>query len=202
MTDLEKRIYPMDVRVETRAEGEGDRIVGYAAVFNRDSEDLGSFTEEVAPGAFSDAIKDDDVRALVDHDSSRILGRTAAGTLKLAEDKVGLRMEIDLPDTTTGRDIKESIKRGDVTGASFSFRTIDDKWETRDGKDHRTLLKVKLFDVGPVSFPAYPDTAVGVRNLEIAMRSLEATKPKPVDPDPECDVDAELRQRHAEALSA
>ena len=91
--------------VELRADGDGPPvIVGYAAVFDRVA-DLGWFEEEVAPGAFTETIRDDDIRALVDHTPARILGRNAAGTLRLSEDKVGLRMEIDVPDNTTGADI-------------------------------------------------------------------------------------------------
>ena len=200
MKDTEKRIYQMDFTIEERAEGEADQIVGYAAVFNRTT-DLGWLTEEVAPGAFTAAIKEDDVRALVDHDPSRILGRTSAGTLDLSQDKIGLRMKIDLPDTSTGRDIRESISRGDVSGASFSFRTINDEWSTKEGKQHRVLKKVRLFDVGPVSFPAYADTSVGVRNLEVAKRSLSEWEEKNKPEEPELSYDAEMdRQRHAEAM--
>jgi len=164
--DYERRVQLGDVKIENRAGGEGHTLSGYAAVFNRSSVDLGWFTEEIAPGAFTEALQQDDVRALVDHDSSRILGRTKSGTLRLSEDDVGLRMEVDLPDTTAGRDINESVKRGDVSGASFGFRVKDADWETKDGKDHRTLRSVELFDVGPVTFPAYPDTAVAVRSCE------------------------------------
>lgn len=155
-----------ELRVETTPEGES-RIVGYAAVFGKRSVDLGGFTEEIAPGAFSRSLKDDDVAALVDHDPSRIIGRKSSGTLRLAEDRVGLRMEVDIPDTTVGRDILESIRRGDVRGQSFGFRTVSDDWRMEDGLAHRTLIEARLRDVGPVTFPAYPDTTVAVRSLEM-----------------------------------
>lgn len=179
---LELRVTSLGV--ETRADdGEGSSpvIVGYAAVFDSPT-DLGWFTESVARGAFTDTIKNDDVRALVDHDPSRIIGRTSAGTLALSEDKKGLHMEITPADTTVGRDILESVARGDVDGASFSFDVLEEKWERSDkddddgegrSKEHRTLLRVKLYDVGPVSFPAYDDTVVSTRSWE---RFKEETK--------------------------
>lgn len=161
----ERRVIDVELRLEERAD-KTPVLVGYAAVFGKRSVDLGGFTEEVAPGAFSESIRSDDVVAVVDHDPSMILGRTSAKTLALSEDDNGLRMEIDLPDTSAGRDIRVSVKRGDVRGASFKFRTITDSWETRDGMAHRTLIKAKLYDVGPVTFPAYPDTQVAMRSLE------------------------------------
>lgn len=175
MREPERRARLAHVTLEDRGDDAGPVIVGYAAVFERET-DLGWFTEEVAPGAFKETIEDDDIRSLVDHDSSRILGRTSAETLRVSEDERGLRMEIDVPDTSAGRDIVTSIKRGDVDGASFSFDVLDDKWETRDGKDHRTLERVKLYDVGPVTFPAYTDTTVAARSLEAVRNGEEVTK--------------------------
>lgn len=186
---IERRYFTSEVRVEEGDDG-AKRLAGYSAVFGRDSVDLGGFTEEIAPGAFTNTLKDDDVRALIDHDSSRILGRSSAKTLRLAEDKTGLRMEVDLPDTTNGRDIAESVSRGDVTGQSFSFRVIEDEWNTKGEMAHRTLKEVRLFDVGPVTFPAYPDTSV-------AMRSLEQWKDDNVPPEV-ADRDALVRQEAAE----
>ncbi len=153
-----------DIELREATDDKPAQIVGYAAVFDRVA-DLGWFKEEVAPGTFAETIAGDDIRALVDHTPSRILGRNTAGTLRLAEDKVGLRMEIDVPDTSIGADMVVSIKRGDVSGASFGFRTIDDEWSTKDGIEHRRLTKVELFDVGPVAFPAYADTEVGIRSI-------------------------------------
>jgi len=150
----------------SKKEGEPTRIVGYAAVFDKLSEDFGGWREQIAPGAFAKTIKNDDIRALVDHDSGRIIGRNSAGTLTLSEDKEGLKVEILPPDTQVGRDIVTSIERGDVSGMSFGFRTITDNWRTVDEEEIRTLEEVKLFDVSPVTFPAYPDTDVGVRSYE------------------------------------
>lgn len=187
MNDREVR----SAAAEFRVDGDGEtprRIVGYAAKFGVRSVDLGWFTEEIAPGAFSDVLAEgQDVRALVDHDPPRILGRTTAGTLRLSEDEVGLLMEIDVPNTTVGSDLVESVRRGDITGASFSFRTKDDEWQTKDGKNHRVLKKVMtLYDVGPVTFPAYTDTTVAVRSL----RGIEM----------ESDTMPRARQKQAESL--
>ena len=155
-----------EIRVHT--EGGQQKITGYAAVFDSLSEDLGGFRELVAKTAFTRALKENqDVRGLIDHNSSKILGRTSAGTMVLEVDEKGLRYEIDIPDTQAGRDIVTSIKRSDVTGSSFSFDIVSDEWRTEDGQEIRTLTDVDLFDVGPVSFPAYPATVT-----EASFRSL------------------------------
>lgn len=166
-----------DGRVELRAadgEGGSSKIVGYAAVFNSESEDLGGFREKIAPGTFKRALKEgQDVRALVEHDPSRIIGRSTAGTLNMAEDKEGLRVEIDPPDTQIGRDVMESISRGDLTQMSFGFRTIKEEWDESGEEIIRTLKDVDLFDVSVVAYPAYPDTTVASRSFQV---QLEAGK--------------------------
>lgn len=154
--------------LELRQEGEPKpTIMGYAAVFDSLSEDLGGFRERIKVGAFTRTIREGaDVRALVDHDPSKILGRNTAGTLRLKPNAKGLLSEIDPPDTTAGRDIVESIKRGDVSGMSFGFMVRSDEWHMEDGVPIRELLDVDLFDVSVVTFPAYPETDVAVRSLE------------------------------------
>jgi len=140
-------------------------LTGYAAVFDTPSVDMGGWHEMVAPGAFADSLAaGDDVRALYNHDPNIILGRTKSGTLRLQEDSTGLRVEIDLPDTEQARGIAASVERGDVDQMSFGFRTLKDKWWI-DAKDQvvRTLEQVKLYDVSPVVYPAYPDTSISVR---------------------------------------
>jgi hypothetical protein len=141
-------------------------IVGYAAVFNSLSENLGGFREKIEPGAFRDSISTDDVRALWNHDSNYILGRNKSGTLALSEDERGLKIDVSPPDTQWARDLMVSIDRGDVDKMSFGFRTLDDDWNAVNHEEVRTLKKVQLFDVSPVVFPAYPDTEVGLRSLE------------------------------------
>lgn len=153
--------------VELRNEADGRRVaVGYAAVFDVRSQPLGGFVERVAPSAFAKTIQEADVRALRDHDPSRLLGRMGAGTLRLSNDSTGLRYEIDLPDTTEGRDTAMLLERGDLFGSSFGFRVISDTWgETEDGYPLRTLNEVALRDVGPVTFPAYTATEAALRSL-------------------------------------
>lgn len=142
-------------------------LTGHAAVFNQLSEELGwlySFREKIAPGAFADVLTDD-VRALFNHDENLILGRTTNGTLRLSEDEVGLYVEIDPPDTQLGRDLLLSIRRGDVNQMSFAFTIKSETWENVE--DHnviRTINKVeRLYDVSPVTYPAYPQTDISAR---------------------------------------
>lgn len=141
-------------------------IIGYAAVFNSLSEDLGGFREKIDPGAFANSINSDDVRALWNHDSNYILGRNKSGTLTLAEDQRGLKIDITPPDSQWARDLMTSIERGDVSQMSFGFRTVEQRWEGEYPDETRTLMEVQLFDVSPVTFPAYPDTSIGLRSLE------------------------------------
>lgn len=170
MSDIERRAFLCS---ELRAEdGEGDglpTIVGHAAVFNQRSEDLGGWFEVIVPGAFDRALESDDVRALVDHDPSKIIGRIKAKTLELRADDVGLFSTIKPPDTVPGRDIMTSIRRGDVDSMSFSFTVDEDGQEIvflDDGTMIRKVFNVtRLFDVSPVSFPAYVDTDVSVRSM-------------------------------------
>ena len=152
--------------VELREEGDTLTAVGYAATFNSLSQNLGGFVEEVRNGAFVSTLNQADVRALFNHEPDHLLGRSTTGTLRLAEDDHGLRYEIDLPNTTLGRDVAELLRRGDISGSSFGFRTISDEWsETDDGYPLRTLTAVALRDVGPVTFPAYSSTEASLRSL-------------------------------------
>ncbi len=165
---MEIRTIQSEFRVENK-EGKA-QISGYAAVFNELSDDLGGFREKIQPGAFSEAVVNDDVRALWNHDSNYVLGRNKAGTLKLSEDERGLHYVVDLPDTQWAKDLSESIKRGDVTQSSFGFIVDSDEWAKQDGETVRTLTKVTLFDVSPVTYPAYPQTSTSARSI------LEANK--------------------------
>ncbi len=168
---MEKRLFNIETRME---EGETMNVVGHASVYNTMSEDLGGFREIIAPGAFDDVLEND-VRALINHDGNLILARTTSGTLKLSTDEKGLKYEFDMPQTSYGKDLAISMKRGDVTQSSFAFTVENDNWETKDGMDVRTITKVKrLFDVSPVTYPAYPDAD----DLVIAKRSLSVYKEK------------------------
>jgi HK97 family phage prohead protease len=149
-------------------QGEGAKLAGYAALFNKPTEIMPGFNERIAPGAFARALREkQDVRALVDHENSKVLGRTTAGTLELSENRKGLKTVILPPDTQVGRDIVTSVTRGDIDQMSFAFRAVKETWEDhKDGSSTRTLEDVDLFDVSIVTFPAYPDTTVAVRSYE------------------------------------
>lgn len=173
--DIERRYFKCEIRADDKDAG----IVGDAAVFNSLSEDLGGFRETILPGAFADAIKADDIRALFNHDSNLILGRNQAGTLHLSENSIGLRYKIDPPNTTYANDLRESIKRGDVDQSSFGFQVPEggDSWQQPENENElpiRILHRVKLFDVSPVTFPAYQATSVAVRAIDKAKQLSEA----------------------------
>jgi len=154
------------VSSELRVDGDANRIRGYAAIFDSETDIAGMFREQVARGAFARSIEDSaDVRALIDHDSTLILGRTKSGTLRLFEDDRGLAVEIDLPDTQAARDLRVSLDRGDVSQMSFGFVVRGDEWQRGDGLPLRTLTDVDLFDVSVVTFPAYPETEAALRSL-------------------------------------
>lgn len=151
---------------EMRADDEEGKLVGYAAVFNSWSEDLGGFRERMAPGSFKKTLKErPDVRALMNHDPGQVLGRVKNGTLNLAEDDQGLRMELTPPDTSYGRDLLNLVKRGDIDGMSFGFRVIRDEWDMVDDQLSRTVQEVELIEVSAVTFPAYPETQLTARGL-------------------------------------
>lgn len=168
----ELRILPLELRIETR---DGKSVLtGLTAPFGKLSEDLGGFQEQIERGAFAGALKRSDPVALFNHDPSNLLGRRSAGTLRLAETDDGLRYEVDLPDTNVGTQVRVGVQRGDIQGNSFAFRIKKDQWEERsDGTWLRTVMEVEeLYDVGPVVYPAYPDTSVAMRSLEAARASI------------------------------
>ena len=164
--EIERRNFPVEELRAITDEAGLRHIVGYAAVFNSLSEDLGGFREKIDPGAFADTLNTGDVRALKNHNSDYVLGRNKSGTLTLSEDQRGLKIDIMPPDAQWAKDLMVSIDRKDVDQMSFGFRTIDQMWEGEYPDEIRTLMKVELFDVSPVTFPAYPDTEVGLRSLE------------------------------------
>lgn len=162
------------VRVEDRGT-DPPVVVGYAAPFYNAVDPTTEYqlaenlSERIMPGCFDRACREDDVRALFNHNVDFIMGRTASGTLKLSVDKVGLRYEIQPPDTQAARDVMASIRRGDVNGSSFAFIPHEEKGTVhfKEGERYiRELHSVQLFDVGPVVYPAYKATTSGVRALE------------------------------------
>lgn len=153
------------------------RIVGYAAIFNSLSEDMGGFREVIRHGAFAQALAGADVRALVNHDRNLVLGRNKAGTLRLAEDSRGLRYEVDPPDTQFARDVQESVRRGDISGSSFRFYMAEDGsgqvWRSEPSGVIREITAfAAIDDVSVVTYPAYQATEVSIRSYENYRRSL------------------------------
>lgn len=161
----------VDTAFDISTTASGFTFNGYAAKFDTRSHDLGGFIETVRGGAFRRALSEgQDVRALINHHPGLILGRTASGTLRLAEDSTGLHYEVDAPDTSYARDLAESMQRGDVTQSSFTFRVRQDDWQ-REGRGRlRTLIDVDLLDVSPVTYPAYEDTESGVTGAARALK--------------------------------
>ena len=173
MSTLERRTTLEPVGLEVRAEGSKLVAVGLGIVHAKRSRDLGGFVEEVRAGAATKTLAEADIRALVNHDVNLLLGRTGAGTLRLEERVDGVHYEIDLPDTTLGRDTAKLLERQDYPGSSFGFRALLDEWgETEDGRPLRTLTEVAVRDMGPVSFPAYDDSTTGLTSLA-SQRSMD-----------------------------
>jgi uncharacterized protein len=186
MADQERRA--VSTPVECRATGETPGLSGYAALFGSVTEIAGMFREQIAPGAFRDAVGRDDVRALFNHDANFVLGRSTSGTLRLVEDDRGLRYDVDVPETTWARDLMVSVSRGDVSQSSFAFEVTEEEWDygARGEMPLRTIKAVRLYDVSPVTYPAYASTSVSARAAQRA-----------------ADVPAEWRQtRTARALTA
>lgn len=158
-------------QLEIREDEQGNKILsGYAVKWEKKSHVMGyyrKFREQFRQGAFTDSLQNDDQRFLWAHDTSKVLGRTKNGTLRLIEDSIGLRFELTLPDTTLGEDTYKTIKRGDVDGVSFGFSMINEEIEEPDDDLMlRTVTKAKLFEVSAVAFPAYPDSEVSARGYD------------------------------------
>jgi len=177
--DREIRAIPAEFRIQ-QAENEPTKIIGYAARFNELSEEMWGMREKIAPGAFKEAIGKSDVRALWNHDPNYVLGRTKNGTLQIREDEQGLFYEVTPPDAQWARDLVESIKRGDVDQSSFAFTVEAQEWDERSDPITRTIVKVReLFDVSPVTYPAYPTATSGVRSLkDVAEERRKEMTPK------------------------
>lgn len=170
LPSYEVRSITTEIRLEELEAGKA-RIRGYAAVFNSPSQILVAggkeFVETIKPGAFSRALAEADVRGLFNHDANLLLGRRLAGTMQLTEDSRGLAYVIDPPANSVGQNVIEWLRRGDVTGSSFSFSVVADRWAKDDtGRQVRELMDVHLYDVGPVTFPAYLEASAAYRSLE------------------------------------
>src|SRR5574344_2194519 len=178
---LERRcVILKELRVIDVAEATNEPCIeGYASVFDSWSEELGGidpFREKVVKGAFAQTIQEDDIRALFNHDPNYVLGRNKSGTLTLQEDEKGLLVRIIPPKTQWARDLLVSINRGDITQMSFGFTVELDRWSYENGVDVRELLKVKLFDVSPVTYPAYSETECGIRSQKEVYETRQLQK--------------------------
>jgi len=189
---IERRFFEAD-KVELRLAGEDDepkKIVGYFARYNELSPTYGKFRERIAPGFFDEALGRDDIRALFNHDESRLLGRNKSGTLRLRSDDAGLFGEIDpIPETPTGSEVRENVRLGNLSGASFAFSLAPDgdKWaKAADGVWERTLIRAgQVYDVSVVTNPFYPTTNMGLRQevrsqLQTAFDEWAAAHPSEV----------------------
>ena len=152
---------------KTREDGEDLTIEGYFAVFNSNYDIAPGMSESIAPGAFTETLSGD-VRALVNHDSTLVLGRTTARTLELREDSHGLWGKIVVnPKDSDAMNLYERVKRGDVNQCSFGFDITDEETSISDNGDiHWTIKKVELYEVSCCTFPAYESTNISARSAE------------------------------------
>jgi len=165
------------------------RVSGYAIVFNSESRDLGGFTEFISQEAVSeDLINNNDVLALYNHDYANVLGRQSANTLRLYKDERGVKYDLDLPDTTLGRDIYELVKRGDLKGNSFGFTVRKDSWKKVKDKVVRTIEEIKnLFEISIVSLPAYDATELALRSFNEFVQDEDPIIEEPQEETPTVD---------------
>lgn len=169
----EIRILNTPAKIEIREDGALGSIHGYAIVYNKNSEDMG-FIERIAPGAVTNALKKSDIRGLKNHDPNLIFARQGVN-LNFKEDKDGLHYEATPIDTANYREVANEVRIGLLTGQSFGFTIKQDKWEGLDtNRPTRTITEIdQIFDVGPVTYPAYPDTTVALRSLEQAKKNID-----------------------------
>jgi len=211
---IERRFTGPGEHVQVRAaEADGaKRISGYAAVFYDGTQNTeyplwDDLVERISPGAFN-AVLDADCRCLFNHESDKVLGRTKAKTCRLSADAVGLAYENDMPDSSWGNDVYEAVRRGDVSGSSFAFIPSKVLWsqEERDGKkiDVRTIMEVSaLYDVGPVTYPAYEATTASVRSREELAAERDGQKSNDTVPDYETEkrvCELEIKKRISRCL--
>jgi uncharacterized protein len=178
----ELRFSPGALTIEERAGKDAPELVGYGAVFERLSQNLGGFVEVIDPGAFTTTLSSGrNVLGSVNHDISQLLATTDSGTLEVSIDMVGVpyRMLLDMDDPDAVR-AAAKVRTGKLKGSSFTFTTRDDSWGTTDsGFPLRRLLAVELHELGPVASPAYLDT--GADGAQVALRSLAAFVDLPID---------------------
>lgn len=165
-----------NVQFRASATLDGNTLTGYAHVFGNRAQVESNRYEEFSPGAFDQALKRSDARATIQHDLTRLLGRQSAGTLRVMADEVGLRYQIDLPNTSYAQDLKELIARGDITEMSFGFIPGEAvRNRAKDGSQVRMHTSVKdLVDISPVAIPAFEGTSILVRSKSFEDESLDS----------------------------
>ena len=177
-----KRGFMHPAQFKTREDGEDLIIEGYFAVFGSIYEIWNDMTESIDPGAFTETLKDADVRALINHDTTLVLGRTKAGTLELSVDEHGLWGKIRInPNDQDAMNLYERVKRGDVDQCSFGFEIVREETDFKeDGSIHWTIMEVRLWEVSVCTFPAYEETEVSARkrDAEEAMKEIREKKTK------------------------
>jgi HK97 family phage prohead protease len=167
---------------------EGTRIIeGYGIVFNRESQDLGGFTELIKPEAIKGVLEKSDIFVYMNHNRSRgVLARSnhGKGSLKTSVDSKGVKYSFDVPKFDLGNELIQGVQRGDISGSSFSFTTKEDKWTKRgDGTILRTVTKFdRIFDLSPVYNEAYEDTTVALRSLDELKQTDNFTSCENADP--------------------
>jgi HK97 family phage prohead protease len=219
------------VRLQKRADAPADalpNISGLAAVYYNSADPTGTqyqlwdnYFERIMPGAFDRAVKEDDVRALQNHDPRLLLGRSLAGTLQLELTQEGLSYTITTPNTTAGRDTVTSLERGDLDGSSFAFNISHNGVEWTEERVKvggnevilyiRNITAVELYDVGPVTYPAYSATSAGIRSPRMFLE-LRSDNPEVKAIEEECrawrsrslnsDRDREREHREREIMLA
>jgi len=186
MSREQRQTRSMRSELKTRAEGDDELVIeGYFSVFGRETELWPGAFEEIAPGAFDNTLSND-IRALINHETRLVLGRTKAGTLELRADSYGLwgRIKIN-PNDTDAMNLYERVKRGDVDQCSFGFNIVREDTEWReDGSVKWTIREVDLHEVSVVTFPAYEDTGVQARKQQVEehrARLLETRRQKIIE---------------------
>jgi hypothetical protein len=171
----ERRVLTKGSEVRIRPDG---RLEGYAIVFGARSDDLGGFVEVVERGAVD---FDPDLVSTFNHRPELLLGRRSANTLAVEVDRKGVRYEVELPDTSAGRDVRELVRRGDVRGSSFTFDVLEggQRWSRAAEVDLRALTRIRVYELGPVTMPAYPDTTAAVRELARAREGSDRGSARP-----------------------
>lgn len=177
-----RQVRAVPTSFETRDDNEQPKISGYFVVFGDTYEIAPGLTESIAPGAFEGQLSGD-VRALVNHDATLVLGRTKSHTLELREDSRGLWGEITINrEDRAAMDLYERVKRGDVDQCSFGFDVLEQTAENRaDGSVHWVIQRVKLYEVSACTFPAYEQTNISARSAEadaLKRRALDVWKTK------------------------